>query len=105
MIAKVWVGDVMYLADDAVADEILRLSCENKEMADKLLQVPFFDRVVAEKEALICEGERKDTKIGTLRDALEAAMVLKDTGSIPEVVIEQCEQALALVSEGLAPDV
>ena len=55
-----------------------------------------------ECERLLCEDESKNAKIDVLREALEEAMEWNwGDDDMPESVVNQCEQALELVSEGL----
>ncbi len=58
-------------------------------------------QAATEIERLSSEGESKDAKIDVLRVALEEAMEWNwADDDMPENVVDQCEQALELVSTG-----
>ena len=76
------------------ADEIERLQ-------RRLAEVASYENCAQRKEIerLFIEGESKDDKIDVLRVALEEAMEWNwGEDGMPERVVDQCEQALELVS-------
>ena len=63
--SKVWVGKVLYIVPDPVADELSRVLCEGERLKG---EGELADKVIAD---FSCEGERKNAVIEQARKLLE----------------------------------